>query len=491
MSNEKNSAAAAKRVKFGTDGFRGVIAKEFTFEEVAIVAFAVADHIYSEKLEPLVYICYDRRFMSDIFARHSASVFAGLGISCEISKTPVPTPALSAWMRSGRASLGIMITASHNPYEYNGMKIKTRDGASAPSQIVEKVQERVDGYCEAGVSATDFNGKFGVTKPGSITDFDPIPGYLRNLRGSVDIAGISRLRSKLLINPMFGSQAGLFGRFAKENGLPLKFTEINSEHNPLFPGINPEPIMPNLGAMAASMASKKPADRFAAGFCYDGDGDRIAAMTSSGGFVSPQIVYSVLLYHLAKNRGAKGAIARTVSVTSLVSRIAAKFGLAIHETPIGFKYIADLMLDPAKNIAIGGEESGGIGISTYMPERDGLYLSLMLLEVMAFEGKDLDEIIADIYKEFGAVAYDRNDYRMSGEKFEKIRKAMNNRLPCVAGRKVVDYNGIDGHKYYLEDGSWILFRFSGTEPVLRIYAESADDAGVRSLLGFAASHLEL
>lgn len=491
MSNVKNGAAPRSHVKFGTDGFRGVIAKEFTFAEVEIVTFGVADYIYSEKLGPLVYICYDRRFMSDIFAKKTAETFNSLGISTEISATAVPTPALSAWMRSGKASLGVMITASHNPYEYNGMKIKTRDGASAPSHIVAKVQKTVDEYSEKGVSADLFNKKYGVARAGVSKTFDPVPLYLENLGKSVDIAAISKLPGKYLINPMFGSQSGLFGRFAEKFGFSFKFDEMNSEHNPLFPGINPEPIMPNLGAMSSLMAGKKGRAKYRAGFCYDGDGDRIAAMTSSGGFVSPQIVYSVLLYHLARNRGAKGSIARTVSVTSLVTKIAKKFGLTVHETPIGFKYIADMMLDPSKNIVIGGEESGGIGISTYMPERDGLYLSLMLMEVMAAEGKDLDGIISSLYGEFGAIAYDRNDYRMSGEKFETVKKAMSDPLKSVAGRRVADYNGIDGHKYFLEDGSWILFRFSGTEPVLRIYAESSDGAGVRSLLGFARDFLKL
>jgi len=231
---------------------------------------------------------------------------------------------------------------------------------------------------------------------------------------------------------------------------------------------------------------------FFAGFAFDGDGDRIAAMTSDGTFVSPQSVFSILLYHLAKNKGIKGGVAKTVSVTSLVSAIAERYGLKISETPIGFKYIADLMLAPERGIAIGGEESGGIGLSHYMPERDGLFLALMLLEVMAYEDKPLEELLAMLEKEFGAFHYDRDDYRMSEKKFDGIRqKLANEKFTAILNKTVSKIVDTDGYKYFLSDGSWILFRFSGTEPVLRIYAESREKSFTKELLNFAKKEFEL
>ena len=489
ISLEKNRVA---RIKFGTDGFRGIIAKDFTFYEVDAIVHAVAEYIYSEKLNALVNVCYDRRFMSDLFAARVCETLNSLGVSAVFSKSPVPTPALSCIMRNSEAGLGLMVTASHNSYEYNGIKIKTRDGASAPGSVIGKIQKIIDGYAETGFETDEIRKKFGIADSGDCLEIDPLPLYLENIKKAVDIEKIRGLSKKILINPMHGSQSGLFSRFALMSGLRLETDEIFSDHNPLFPGFNPEPILPNLRQMSAHMSNAPFNSRFLAGFAFDGDGDRIAAMTSNGTFVSPQSVFSILLYHLAKNKGVRGEIAKTVSVTSLISAIAGKYGLKINETPIGFKYIADLMLSPEHDIAIGGEESGGIGLSHYMPERDGLFLALMLLEVMAYENKSLEELLALLEKEFGAFHYDRDDHHVSEKKFAVIKqKISTEKFTCILDKKVASLIDTDGYKYFLADGSWILFRFSGTEPVLRIYAESREKSFTKALLNFAKENLEL
>lgn len=489
ISPEKNRIA---RIKFGTDGFRGIIAKDFTFYEVDAIVHAISEYIYAEKLNALVNVCYDRRFMSDIFAARVCETFNNLGISTAVSRSAVPTPALSCIMRNSEAGLGIMVTASHNSYEYNGIKIKTRDGASAPGYVIGKIQKIIDGYAETGFEPGEIRKKIGISENGDCLEIDPLPMYLENIKKSVDIERIKSLSKKILINPMHGSQAGLFNRFALMTGLRLESEEIFSDHNPLFPGFNPEPILTNLRHMSAHMSKAPFNSRFFAGFAFDGDGDRIAAMTSKGDFVSPQSVFSILLYHLAKNKGVRGEIAKTVSVTSLVSAIADKYELKINETPIGFKYIADMMLSPGRNIAIGGEESGGIGLSHYMPERDGLFLALMLLEVMAYENKSLEELLELLEKEFGAFHYDRDDHHMNEKKFELIkRKLSTEKFDDILNKKVTTLVDTDGYKYFLSDGSWILFRFSGTEPVLRIYAESREKSFTKALLNFAKEKFEL
>lgn len=487
------------KIKFGTDGFRAIIAKNFTFREIEIVAFAVSEYIYKMDMPAVINVCYDRRFMSDKFAKFMSDTFNALGVSTNYSQSAVPTPALSCAMRSGKAELGIMITASHNSYEYNGIKIKTHDGASAPQNIINEIQKTVDHYCECGIDYKKFREVHKIKNDGTNSQFDPIPKYLDNLKNAIDIDKIKKLKIRALVNPMFGVQAGLFEKFAKDNGLNISFEEMQSEHNPQFPGINPEPIAPNLKNMALKMKNAK-ADGtpYDIGLCYDGDGDRFAAMTSDGTFVSPQLIFSILLYHVAKNKQNKGnpantpEIAKTFSVTSLVTKIAEKYNLKINQTPIGFKYIADLMLDKSKNVIIGGEESGGIGISYYMPERDGLFLSLILLEALCYEEKSIEQIIESLFNQFGRHDYDRDDYHLPEDKFNEVKNILSDNPPQkICGINVSEIQKLDGFKFMLSDGSWILFRFSGTEPVLRIYAESSQIQTVNNMLDFARDFLKL
>ncbi len=484
-------------VKFGTDGFRGIISKDFTYRTLKIVALAICDYIHSKKLDLKTAVFYDRRFMSDIFAGQMAKIFAENSISVDISSAPVPTPALSYYVKSSAISLGVMITASHNPYEYNGIKIKTSDGTSASPEIVLEVQKRIDSIIADGFDEQIFKKKYGVKKTGIIKSIDATDAYLANIAAALDIKLLKKLKGRFLINPMHGSQAGLFKRFKDKFKLAAECGEIFSGHNPLFPGFNPEPIAPNLVQMSEYMKKKGAAEKYDAGFCFDGDGDRIGAMTSDGIFVSPQLIFALLLNHLAKNKKRRGGVAKTVSVTALVSAIAAKHGIEVFETPIGFKYIAGLITDKSKKIMIGGEESGGIGLDTYLPERDGLFLALSLLEVIAFEKKPLHRLIEDLFKDYGRFIYDRIDFKFDDFKFNEIKEKLEKkRLAEICGFKVENFSKTDGHKYFLSDGSWILFRFSGTEPVLRIYAEAPvkvkkDENKVKELLKFARDYFQI
>ncbi len=484
-------------IKFGTDGFRGVISKDFTFEAVEIVALAVCDYIYSNGLNLKTAVFFDRRFLSDRFARRIADIFAGYSITVDMAGGPLPTPALSYYIKKTGASPGIMITASHNSFEYNGIKIKTSDGSSAPASVILEIQKRVDSIIANGFDHEKFIETYLIKKTASVNIIDPSTDYLDNISKSVDMEILKKASGRFLINPMFGSQAGFFGRFVNEYGLKIDYDEIFSEHNPLFPGFNPEPIASNLVKMSEIMADRSREQKYAAGFCFDGDGDRIGAMTSEGVFVSPQIIFALLARHIVKNKKKTGGIVKTVSVTSILSKIAEKHGMPLYETPIGFKYIAELMLDKSKNIIIGGEESGGIGINTYIPERDGLFLALCLLEVMAFENKPLELIIEDMFKEYGRYVYDRKDFKFDETKFNNIKEKLVNKKLCnICGFNVVSCSDRDGYKYFLNDGSWILFRFSGTEPVLRIYAEAPvidrkDENKAASLLNFAEKYLEI
>lgn len=491
----QNPAKAAAAIKFGTDGFRGVIARDFTFEAVETVVRAICDYIHSKKLTRRVAVFYDRRFLSDLFAAHAAGIFSRYAVGAALSEGPVPTPALSYYVKNAPVALGVMITASHNPYEYNGIKIKTTEGTSAPGELIAEVQKRVDAIAREGFDEKKFMKAHSIAGSALNEKISVTDDYLRNIAVSLDMRALKKLGGLYLINPMFGSQAGNFKRFADAFGLAARSEEIFGAHNPLFPGFNPEPIAPNLAEMSALMKKRRGADKFAAGFCFDGDGDRIGAMTSGGVFVSPQIIFALLLRHLVKNKKRRGAVAKTVSVTALVSRIAEKHGLELYETPIGFKYIAELMLDGTKRVMIGGEESGGIGLQGYLPERDGLFLALCLMEMMAFEKKTLDELVESLFAEYGRYVYDRVDFRVDAARFDAIKeKLAGERLSNVCGLGVSGYNAADGHKYFLRDGSWLLFRFSGTEPVLRIYAEApvrarGDEKKAGAMLEFAKKHL--
>jgi phosphomannomutase len=348
-----------------------------------------------------------------------------------------------------------MITASHNPPEWNGFKIKESFGGSARPEFTKKVENNI------GQKAPE-------TKPNKIEALEPRIEYLKYIQNFVDMDLIKRSGIRIALNPMFGSALGYLSSI-------IKMDEVNGYRDPLFGGLNPEPIPVNLVDFTSYMQEMglKYEKELSVGIVLDGDGDRIGAVDPSGAFISSHNVFSLLLYHLFKNRKMTGKVVKTFNITRLVEKQCKKFGLPLAEVPIGFKYIADIMLK--EKVLIGGEESGGMGIQGNIPERDGSLCALLLLELMATEKKTLKQILDSIMDELGRYYYDRIDLHTE-------KKSIGRAPQQFAGQKVVKVEDLDGTKLNFEDGAWILFRPSGTEPLLRIYAEANDPERVKKLL---------
>ena len=480
-------------IKFGTDGWRAVISDEFTFANVRQVAQALADFILEQQGIaprqnqacpncPPVVIGYDTRFLSDRYATQVASVIAGNGISVYVSKSDCPTPALSFAVKTLGASMGVMITASHNPPRYNGIKVKASYGGAAMPSDTAAIEAHLAKNLRDGVEARQAtwkleNGELAEGRPawGSITRLDCLSPYLDHLRTLVDFPAIARSGLRVVSDPMYGAGRGYIPHFLQEMGCEVK--EIRGELNPGFGGIHPEPIEQNLGALIQTITE----GGYDVGLATDGDADRIGAVDDCGHFVDPHRIFALTLRHLVEVRGWQGAIVKTISTTQLINRLAERYGLPLFETPVGFNYISDLMLK--EDVLIGGEESGGISIKGHIPEGDGLLMGLLLLEIIATQRKPLHVIIDELMDDVGHFYYSRRDRRTRPfDKAEMVKQLMNNVPVELGNMRVMGVNNSDGVKYHLADGSWLLLRPSGTEPVLRIYAEATHPALVQELL---------
>ncbi|HEX3032372.1 MAG TPA: phosphoglucomutase/phosphomannomutase family protein [Bacillota bacterium] len=457
-------------IKFGTDGWRAVISEEFTFANVQVVAQAIADYItMTEQGCPVVVIGYDTRFLSDAYGAECARVLAANGIKVLLSDRVIPTPALSFAVKNRQAAGGIMVTASHNPYQYNGIKYKAAYGGSALPDIIKGIEAKLHENTPKVMTLAE-----GLAK-GLIEYFNGEEEYSIQINSLVDLDKIAAAGARVVIDPMYGAGAGFIRRLLAEKGLAV--SEIRGEHNPLFGGVNPEPIGPNLKGLVAEVGACKAV----AGFATDGDADRVGAVDASGQFVNSHIIYALLLRYLVTQRHWSGGVVKTFSTSLMIDKLAARYGLKVFETPIGFKYICELFLK--EDILLGGEESGGIGFKNHVPERDGILCSLMLMEIMAVSGKSLAELVEDLMQEIGWHYYDRVDLHLSPEVKAKGMEQLGASLPSAfAGLKVSEVQTLDGIKFVLEESSWILFRASGTEPVVRIYAESGDLQVVQRLL---------
>src|SRR6266567_583951 len=461
-------------IKFGTDGWRAVIADDFTFNNVRRVAGAIASYVlkHEDAARGLI-IGYDTRFGSPRFARAAAEVLASAGIPVKLSGDYVPTPAVSLAVKNLGAAGGVVITSSHNPWNWNGVKFKAKFGGSAPPAIMKVIGE------EAAAGAMP-NGKHGA-----IEEVDLKPAYVNAICGFADLDLIRKARFKFALDSMYGSGRGVLTNIFSEHG--IEFVAIRQELNPLFPGINPEPIEPHVRALQEMVVREK----CHAGFATDGDADRIGAVAEDGRFVDAHKIFSVLLEWLLRRKQWPGEVVRAFNTTGMLDRIAAKYGRKLNECPIGFKYIADLMME--RDILIGGEESGGIGYSRYLPERDGILNSLLLANVMAEEGKPLGQLVADVQREFGAHHYGRRDLHISeAVKQFAIQRARAEGTESLGDYRVIKKEHMDGVKFFLDaptngNGAeaWILFRASGTEPLLRLYSEAASPELVREILASA------
>jgi phosphomannomutase len=459
-------------VKFGTDGWRGVIADDFTFENVRAAAAAIANYVLANE-DPAKGICvgYDTRFGSPAFAQAVAEVVAGAGIPVKLADRITPTPALSYAVKHLGAAGGVMITSSHNPAQWNGVKYKAAYGGSGSPSIMTEIESLL--------------GKpLPVSDKATIEWVNFLPPYVEAIEKFVDLDLIAKSGRRFVIDTMYGAGAGvLAGIFDK---IGVQYVAIRANQDPLFGGVNPEPIEPHI-RMAQEEVVREKCD---AALITDGDADRIGAADENGNFVDPHKIYSVLLQWLLERKKWPGDVTRAFNTTSMLDRIAAKYGRKLHEHGIGFKFVCDLML--TENILIGGEESGGIGIKRHLPERDGLLNALLLANIMAEEKKTLGQLVAALQEEYGEHQYGRIDLHIPDAlKNATIAKAKAG-VAEFAGMKVVKVETLDGIKFWLDNpeakskpkaaGTWVLLRASGTEPLLRIYSESCSKQSVKTIL---------
>ncbi len=462
-------------IRFGTDGWRGVIADDFTFANVQWVARAIARYLLAhEDCRKGVFIGYDCRFLSSRFARAAAEEIAASGIPARLAQSFAPTPAIAFAVRSRGAAGAVVITASHNPWQWNGVKFKASYGGSAAPEIIRKI--------EAELPRALADERPRTEKP-SLEMADLVEPYLEHLATIVNLEAIARRNFFFIVDPMYGAARQCLARLLERHGIRCR--EIHGQADPLFGGLHPEPIEPHIGELQQTVREAQ-AD---AGFATDGDADRLGAVDRSGEFIDSHCIFSILLQYLVEVRGLRGGVAKTFSTTKLVDKLAARYGLPLYETPIGFKYLADLML--SHDILIGGEESGGIGIPALGgPERDGLMNSLLLAEAMAHSGKSLGELVAGLHQQFGPHHYGRVDLSLQpGQKERAMEEVSRDGLDRFAAYGVLRREDQDGIKLYLENGAWLLIRPSGTEPLLRVYAEAESPALVRDILTSAASFI--
>jgi phosphomannomutase len=464
-------------IEFGTDGWRGVIADDFTFANVRKVACAIARYVVrAEKPGAGVIVGYDTRYGSEWFARAAAEVASMAGMPVWIAEKACPTPALSLLVKQRGAGGGIMITASHNPYKWNGMKLKASYGSSAMPSIVAQVEKELATVLANGVPPLP-------PQPDHIQTLDILTPYLETIDKLVDWERIRAANFRFVVDPMHGAARGLLHGLMTKHGIACD--EIRGTRDPLFGGVNPEPIEPHVEALRRAILAGK----YDAGLCADGDGDRIGAMDRDGTFITPHQIFSILFWHLAGTRGISGDVAKTFSTTKMLDKIAEKFGRKVFETPIGFKYICELMLE--RDILLGGEESGGIGTKLYLPERDATVMALLLTEVMAWHKKTLGELVAHLSAEFGEYHYGRIDLELKpGQKERAIEHFTDAKVKKVLEWPVVRREDLDGIKLYLGDTGWLLLRASGTEPMLRVYSETRSAETTRKILEEARSIAE-
>jgi phosphomannomutase len=455
-------------ITFGTDGWRGIIAESFTVDRVHIVAQAFADWLVSiGRARAKVLVGYDGRFGGEMFALALARVLAGNGFRPDVTSSPAPTPAVSWWILKRRYAAGLMVTASHNPPAYNGIKVKPYYGGSPDEAEIGPIVARLGRKPP----------KVGDLRSAGRVSF--LDAYMEMLRRFVDLKALKRLAGTVVSDPMGGAQAGLLPRVLA--GTRLRIVAIHDRIDPMFCGLaSPEPVEKNLLELIAAVRR----ERGLAGIATDGDGDRVGIVADGGSFLSPHQVFALLVLFMVRVRGLTGSVVKTVSGSFLLDRIARAHRLKVLETPVGFKHICRLMR--TEDILIGGEESGGIGVRGFIPERDGLLSGLLFLELLAKTGKSCRRLLADLEREFGVSRYARIDahHEQAAASLGRLISAPPSRL---AGERVAGTNTLDGLKLTMEDDSWVLLRASGTEPLLRIYAESGSTSRTRGLLAAGAA----
>ncbi len=475
-------------IHFGTDGWRAVISDTFTYSNLRMVAQAIADAVASDHWDKSgnggpapdpskIVVGFDTRFLSDRYAVEVARVLSANGFTVLLAQSDAPTPAISYSVKHHNAIAAVMITASHNAPRYNGVKLKAAFGGSALPEQCRRVEVYINDNEERarGPNLMDFEK---ARELKLIQKFNPLPAYFDHLRTLIDTDIIADEPQRLVVDSMYGSGRGVIKAFLQGTGCEV--AEIRGEMNPGFGGVHPEPIAKYLGPLASAISSGM--GDF--GLCTDGDADRIGAMDGRGNFVDPHKIMALSLKYLVEKRGMSGAVVRTVSTTRMIDRLAKRYGLTVYETPVGFNHIADYMM--SEDVLIGGEELGGISFKGHIPEGDGPAMGLLLVEMVAEAKKPLYEMVSDLLEDVGPAFYERKDLRLS----RPVAKAemtdfLTKQAPAeIGGEQVAEISTRDGVKYILADDSWLLIRPSGTEPVLRVYAEGRSQEMVKALLGY-------
>jgi len=456
-------------IKFGTDGWRGIIADDFTYANARIVAHAIARYVVrAEDARKGVIIGYDHRFAADTIAATVAETISATGTPVWLTDKPCPTPAISLLVRQRKAAGGLVITASHNPARWSGIKYKASYGSSALPSIVAQIETELAGVIENGLPPLP-------PQKNLIQKLDPRAPYIETIEKLVDWDRLRKAKFRYISDAMHGSAAGILPEIFKRNGIACD--EIRGTRDPLFGGAHPEPIEPHIDPLRKAVLAGK----CDVGFAADGDGDRIGAIDRDGSFINPHQIFALLVWHLVGTRQLEGEIAKTFSVTKLIDKLAAKYARKLHEVPIGFKYICELMLE--QNILIGGEESGGIGTSMYLPERDATVSALLLAELMAWHNKTLGELLAALHKEFGEYHYGRVDLDLKpGQKEKAIAYFSGSKLKQILNLEVTNRENMDGIKLYLGNIGWVMVRASGTENLLRVYSETSKPDTTKKVL---------
>lgn len=470
MSNQR---AGETPIAFGTDGWRAVIADAFTNHNLERVAQAYADYLHGlGNGTPNVVVGYDRRFLSESFARIAAEVMAGNGIKLTMFDEAVPTPLVSWAVRETKAAGGIMITASHNPAIFNGFKIKAPWGGSASPEITAAVEQLVDAQEPKRSALPADLGRDSLAAE--------VASYRKQIASYVDLERLRATEGTVIVDPMHGSGGHWVESFL--SGGKLRVETVRGDRDPLFGGVNPEPIDQNIGALKARV---KETGAFL-GLATDGDADRLGAANEKGETLNMHEVVPLMLLHLLRDRKKTGGVVRTFSQSILLKRIAKAHSIALHETPIGFKYVADLMLND--DILLGAEESGGIGVRDHIPERDGILNSLLLLEAVVASGKTPSQMVKDMHREFGEFYFGRIDVKCEVADGKALVARVAKKPPAsLSGYSVRDVQTTDGTKLIFNDESWLLFRQSGTEPLLRIYCEATTKSMLKDLLQAGAT----
>jgi len=469
-------------IKFGTSGWRGILAEDFTLANVRVVTQAIADHQRSvgEADKGLV-VGYDSRFFGERFAREAARVLAGAGVPVFLCKRDTPTPVIAFELLRRGAGGAINFTASHNPHEYNGIKFSPATGGPALPETTADIERRANAML-GEICYRDMPLDQAV-RAGLVEEIDPMPAYLADLRTKVDLAAIGRSGLTMIFDPMFGAGRDYVDSLLVESGLMVR--TINGWRDPYFGGLPPDPSRNHLNDLVLRVQED---DRVALGLATDGDADRYGIIDGDGSFIEPNYILALLYDYLVRRRGEKGDAARSVATSHFIDAVAASHGYAVRETPVGFKYIGEFI--SRGEIVLGGEESAGLTMRGHVPDKDGVLACLLVAEMVAVEGKSIKQLLADLYARVGEFHTARQNLRLSAD----LAAGINGKLAAppeeLAGKQVAQLVTVDGVKLVFADGTWVLFRKSGTEPVVRVYAEARSEADLKSLVDAAVAFVQ-